>query len=70
MKKLNKFQLKSLSNFCFDLAKAWFVAGVIAPIGAPSIPLLNKTFLVPIGIAACWLSIKFGLSLGEDVKNE
>lgn len=69
MKKLNEFQLKSLSNLCFDLGKAWFIAGIIAPVGAYSVPLINKISLLLIGLIACWLLIRFGLFFGEEIKN-
>jgi len=68
MKRFNQFQLKSLANFCFDLSKAWFVAGIIAPIGVASIQISGRIILLTAGILASWFLIKLGLSLGEEVK--
>lgn len=68
MEELNQFQFKSLSNACFDLAKAWFIAGIIAPFGAPDMSLFNKTALLILGVVATWFFIQLGLLFGRRIQ--
>lgn len=69
MKNLGQFQIKSLSNFCLDLAKAWFAAGVIAPMSVASAPWSNRVFLIIVGIGGCWSFVLLGLWFGKEVKH-
>lgn len=68
MEQLNQYQIKSLAGICFDLAKAWFVAGIIAPFGSSQILPLNKILLLVFGIMTTLFFINIGLSLGRRVK--
>ena len=68
MEEFNQFQFKTLANFCFDLAKAWFVAGIITPVGAPPpMSFTNRVILFVVGAVSSWLFVRFGLFLGEGV---
>ena len=68
MQELNQFQLKALAGICFDLAKAWFVAGIIAPFGSSQVLPFNKILLLVFGVMTTLFFINVGLSLGRRVK--
>lgn len=68
IKFMNQFQLTSLANFYFDIAKAWFVAGVITPFGLPTTSLSQRLILPLAGIITAWFFIQAGLAAGRSIK--
>jgi hypothetical protein len=65
---LNQFQLTSLTNFYFDIAKAWFVAGIVTPISVSALQIVHRLALFLVGISASWLFVRIGLNTGKLVK--
>ncbi len=70
MDKLNQFQFKSLSNLCFDLAKAWFISGVIGSISVSDIVSSLRLALFVVGTISCWIFVQIGLKLSQSIHNE